>query len=442
MFPKIVDLFSGCGGLALGFEKAGFDVGAGLEISPEAWQSISYNLCYRYDKESCYYCDDITIFDLEQIRSQLGKEGCIVIGGPPCQAYSIAGKGKLKSLGKERYGVSDVRGFLYQDFLRMTLGLQARAVLMENVPESTNFEGLNVPEIVCKELESNGYNAFWTLLNSADYGVPQIRERVFVFAIRDGEPGMLHLPFPTHRQSDAGITRKRVEGFKQYSHFREPLQSVNGDPWVTVGDALSDLPVLFPHADSPFKQYSLKVALPYRLAPQNTFQERMRDWYGEITQMVTGNSFRKNTKDFPIFEIMKQGDNYLQAIAIAEKRFHRKAEAFGIQKGSTEYLQMFKKMVPVYKREKFENKWKKLDEKKPSHTLVAHLSRDTYSHLHPWEPRGISVREAARLQSFPDDYYFNCSMGEAFRQIGNAVPPLLAWAIAQVFKDAFKEGKS
>ena len=94
-------------------------------------------------------------------------------------------------------------------------------------------------------------------------------------------------------------------------------------------------------------------------------------------------------------------------------------------------------MVPIYDRENFAEKWKRLDENKPSHTVVAHLSVDTYSHIHPWEPRGISVREAARLQSFPDDFTFDCSMGDAFKQIGNAVPPLLALGVATSVYESF-----
>ena len=91
--------------------------------------------------------------------------------------------------------------------------------------------------------------------------------------------------------------------------------------------------------------------------------------------------------------------------------------------------------------ENFTNRWRRLEENKPSHTLTAHLSKDTYSHIHPWEPRGISVREAARLQSFPDDFFFNCSMGDAFKLIGNAVPPLLAYSVAVSVKNAFMEEK-
>ena len=136
---------------------------------------------------------------------------------------------------------------------------------------------------------------------------------------------------------------------------------------------------------------------------------------------------------------MKQGDNYIEASKIADDLFAQEAKMFGYESGTEEYNKLQKKMVPVYDRDKFENKWKRLELDKPAHTLVAHLSKDTYSHIHPAEPRGISVREAARIQSFPDDFFFDCSMGDAYKQIGNAVPPLLAYATAKSVMNAFKE---
>ena len=119
--------------------------------------------------------------------------------------------------------------------------------------------------------------------------------------------------------------------------------------------------------------------------------------------------------------------------------FEEDARLLDYKPGTENYEKLYKKTVPVYDTDKFEGKWKRLDGSRPSHTLVAHLSKDTYSHIHPWEPRGISVREAARIQSFPDDFLFNCSMGEAYRQIGNAVPPLLAYGIAKAFYKTFSE---
>ena len=111
-----------------------------------------------------------------------------------------------------------------------------------------------------------------------------------------------------------------------------------------------------------------------------------------------------------------------------------------VKKIEEAYEALKKKIVPPYDRNNFLNKWQKLCLDKPSHTLVAHLSVDTYSHIHPVEPRGISVREAARLQSFPDGYIFQCNMGEAYKQIGNAVPPLLAKAVAAELYKTFSDG--
>lgn len=442
MLPKIIDLFSGCGGLALGFEKAGFEIVAGIELMPEACKTISYNLSWRYGKEETHICGDITEIDGKIFKDRIGEEGCIVIGGPPCQAYSMAGRGKLRSLGEDRVNTNDARGYLYQDFLRFAFDMEARAIIMENVPESTNYGGKNIPETVCKELTEHGYKAYWTVLNSADYGVPQVRERVFVIAIKDEESKEILLPLPTNRNDNDILTQhqKRFEGYKQLTFFKEPNGTDNTFPvWNTVGDAFSDLPELFPNTDSKYKLVSLNIEYPYRKESQNDFQNKMRNWYGKENIGVSANAFRRNTRDFPIFARMKQGDNYVAASKIADELFAEEAKVFGYERGTDEYNKLHDKMVPQYDREKFENKWKRLDQTKPSHTLVAHLAKDTYSHIHPWEPRGISVREAARIQSFPDDFYFDCSMGDAYKQIGNAVPPLLALGVAKTVFNTFKE---
>ena len=442
MIPKIIDLFSGCGGLSLGFVKAGFDIAAGIEIVPEAVQTVSYNLEWRYGIEDRHICADITETEGTVFNDKFGAEGCIVIGGPPCQAYSLAGRAKLKSLGEDRVNTKDARGYLFHDFLRFVFDTDARAVVMENVPDSTTFGKLNIPQTVCDELEEHGYNACWTILNSADYGVPQIRERVFVLAIKKSENKELQLPVPTHRSRDNYITnnQKRLEGFKAYRSFVMPVSSDNApDEWVTVENAFSDMPVLFESADAKYRQPQLNEVAFYKTEACNSFQKEMRNWYGTEYPTVSANSFRNTARDFRIFEKMKQGDNYIVAHEIAVKLFEEDARLLDYKPGTENYEKLYKKTVPVYDTDKFEGKWKRLDGSRPSHTLVAHLSKDTYSHIHPWEPRGISVREAARIQSFPDDFLFNCSMGEAYRQIGNAVPPLLAYGIAKAFYKTFSE---
>lgn len=438
--PKIIDLFSGCGGLALGFKKAGFDIVAGIELMQEAVDTISYNLSWRYGKDESHLCGDITKIDAKIFEDKFGEEGCIVIGGPPCQAYSSAGKGKLRSLGEHRVNTNDARGYLYQDFLRFAFDLKAKAVIMENVPESTKFGDKNIPEIVCEELTQNGYNAYWTILCSADYGTPQIRERVIVLATKNTEN--IPLPEPTNANHTGELTQraKQFSSFEKCKYFRRPnTPGMTLPKWNTVEDAFSDLPELFTDPNATYVSTPLNVEKKYKSEPSSEYQKIMREWFEENPESVTGNAFRKNTRDFPIFDKMKQGDNYVDASAIADELFAKKALELGICAGTKEYETLKRQMVPIYNRKTFTDKWRRLEMSKPSHTVVAHLSVDTYSHIHPTEPRGISVREAARLQSFPDGFMFPCSMGDAFKQIGNAVPPLLSYGIAKAVRKSFIE---
>ena len=434
--PKVVDLFSGCGGLSLGFRANGFELGYGMEIIPEAVSTISRNITIKYGDPNVHVCGDITRVNPEEIEKTWGDEGCIVIGGPPCQAYSLAGRAKLSSLGEHRKNTSDSRGYLFMDFLRFIDALEPKIVVMENVMESTNYGGMNVPEMVCSHLEETGYKTKWTILNSADYGVPQIRERMILLAAKKELDIELNYPTPTHfSEEDQKLTRGRKQESKfktDCPHYVPAPRNEEGAPWVTVGEALGDLPVLFPSERSKYSLYPMNLALPYRTEAKNFFQFRMRNWFGEEETTVSGNAFRKTLRDFPIFARMKPGDNYIEASRIADELLLKRAKDSGISPYDEEKMSVLRsKIVPPYKRDSFVCKWQKLDPNKPSHTLVAHLSVDTYSHIHPWEPRGISVREAARLQSFPDGFLFPDDMANAYKEIGNAVPPLLSFAIAE-----------
>ena len=434
----VVDLFSGCGGFALGFSHAGLDVACGIDIDEAAVNTAAYNLHWRNNTEHSYVYGDIKEYNAGMFGIDHKSSDFIVIGGPPCQAYSRAGKGKLRSLGEHRVNLNDERGFLFEHFLRICLEFDARAVVMENVPESTNYGDFNVPEYVCETLEENGYKAVWTILNAADYGVPQMRGRVFVIAIKGKRKKALELPKPTHRSDStenvaASGRFKRFSESSERSHFVTPVSSRDASSiWVTVGEAISDLPQLFLNEKSKYRLYPPNLQLPYKCAPQNEFQFKMRTWHDSIQKQVTGHCFRKTDRDFPIFARMKPRDDFRQASQIADAMLGEACRIEGIvpDESNERYCKLKKNFVPPYDRTQFFEKWKRLDPGAPSHTLVAHLGTDTYSHIHPFEPRGISLREAARLQSFPDSFLFQCSMSDAFKQIGNAVPPLLAKALA------------
>lgn len=414
----------------------------GLDIDESAVSTASYNLSWRFGNECSHLCSDVREISADVFHGVDRRVPLVVIGGPPCQAYSLIGRAKLRSLGIERTHTNDHRGFLFEDFLRLAEQLDADAVVMENVPESVDYGGRNIPEHVSGLLTSLGYNAKWTILNSADYGVPQLRERVFVVAVKKAIPIDFGFPIPTHSSAvpyTANFER-RMEKFEDLKYFVQAPSSPDcASDWVTVEDAISDLPSLFPNSRSRYRLYKPSMRLPYRTPAQNEYQNSMRTWYGQDLSGVTGHSFRRNLRDFQIFECMHEGDDYTIASEIADRLLEESARANGINAvdNPDEYERLKQKIVPPYSRTKFLSKWKKLTRSRPSHTLTAHLGVDSYSHIHPWEPRGISVREAARLQSFPDEFLFFRSMNDAFRQIGNAVPPLLAKAIAEELMTIF-----
>lgn len=435
--PEVVDLFSGCGGLALGFQQAGYNITHGIELMENATQNVNYNLDIRYGRQPSHICADITKTDVQKIKSELCSDnGCIVIGGPPCQAYSLIGRAKLNSLREEGTFLDDKRGFLFEDFLRFATGLNARAVVMENVRTCTAYGKINVPERVAEILEPRGYTVYWTILNSADFGVPQIRERMILFAIKGKVEPVL--PTPTHsgKKFDGLYAGQGLKDLLECPHYIPAKQRTWSEPgWVTVEEAIGDLPSLRCRPNEPYVANSMQLCLPYETEPENEYQAAMR---GDLDS-VSGNVYHNTVRDYPIFAGMKEGDNYVQALAIARQLLKDKAEALDVSEGTLEYAQLEKETVPPYSEDKFLSKWKKIDRDRPCHTLVAHLSIDSYSHIHPWEPRGISVREAARIQSFPDDYVFQSNMGDAFKQIGNSVPPLMAKAIAKVLKEVLAQ---
>lgn len=434
--PEVIDLFSGCGGLALGFKQAGFDIPWGIELMENAAKNANYNLSVCYGHKPGHICGDITEMKGDMFADKGGKNGYIVIGGPPCQAYSLIGRAKINSLREEGSFEDDKRGYLFEDYLRFVVGHNARAVVMENVRQSTSYGNINVPEKVASFLERNGYTAWWTILNAADFGVPQVRERMILFAVKGKVKP--RLPIPTHcgKSYDMYFLFNGENSFSECKHYIPPLKAEeNLPPWRTVEEAIGDLPSLRISPNQPFAANSMNLQLPYEDDAENEYQEMLR---GD-RETVSGNVYHNNERDYPIFARMQEDDLYPQALAIARQILAEKCLAQGIREGTPEYEEIKKSTVPPYSEDKFLSKWKRINRDKPCHTLVAHMALDTYSHIHPWEPRGISVREAARIQSFPDDYAFQSNMGEAFRQIGNSVPPLMAKALAENIKILLQE---
>ena len=456
--PRALEICSGCGGLSLGLKTAGFELTAHIEIDPEAAASYALNFgvdqaadsewARPRDMEHCSAAQLVTDLELGTSASEAFD---LLAAGLPCQAFARIGRSKLRSVaGEDDAFQKDPRAALYRRFLQYVEDTQPLVIILENVPDILNFGGHNVPEEICETLGLAGYRTGYTILNAAYFGVPQIRERLFIVAIANelGEypafPTPIHfLDLPKGYEGSRRVALKHVK--KDSVHFHPiPVPHNRLNSAVGVKEALEDLPWITEHATDPsvIRKRKLRDTLPYRKLKGSlpAYAVTMRSWPGfETVDGTDGHLVRLTPRDFPIFAKLGHGADYPQARALAEKLFEEELVAQGItkaHKNSIIYQELRASMVPPYDPGKFPNKWWKLDPAKPSRTLTAHMGKDTYSHIHydSAQKRTVSVREAARLQSFPDGFMFAGAMNAAFRQIGNAVPPLLGLAVAKVLK--------
>jgi DNA (cytosine-5)-methyltransferase 1 len=457
--PRALELCSGCGGMSLGMEAAGFELLAHVEFDETAAASYAMNFKPPVETKRAAWgkARDMVASDPATLAKEIGLGGDVVerfdvlAAGLPCQAFARIGRSKLRSVtGDEEAYVNDPRAKLYQRFLQYAEAVQPVAILIENVPDILNHGGHNVPEEICQTLENLGYSARYTVLNAAYYGVPQMRERLFLLAIDKSLGYAPGFPEPSHAaKPPSGYESARTVALKHVpaegSRFCEIPRARQGLPdAVSVKSALGDLPRITEHFSAPtdMRRRKLTDRLSYAsLADLSPYAKRMRAWPGhEMSSADTdGHLVRITPRDFEIFRLMKHGGDYPHACAVAEAIFeaHLDTLAARPRKGSKAWDELRAKHVPPYDPGKFPNKWWKLDPALPSRTLTAHMGKDTYSHIH-WDSsqkRTVSVREAARLQSFPDSFRFAGAMNAAFRQIGNAVPPLLAEAVARRLKE-------
>ncbi|TRC75780.1 DNA cytosine methyltransferase [Mesorhizobium sp. WSM4310] len=456
--PRALEICSGCGGLSLGLKTAGFELTAHIEIDSEAAASYALNFGGDHapdsewakprDMESCSASQLVADLELGTFASEAFD---VLAAGLPCQAFARIGRSKLRSVaGHDDAFQKDPRAALYRRFLQYVEDTQPLVIIIENVPDILNFGGHNVPEEICETLGEAGYRTGYTILNAAYYGVPQIRERLFIVAIANelGEepefPTPLHfLDLPRGYEGSRRVALKHVKSDSRYFH---PIPTPNNSAKEAVGvkSALADLPRIVEHATAPavIRKRRLSDILPYRQLADgiSAYAIIMRTWPGFETDTGSdGHLVRLTPRDFPIFAKMKYGADYPAARALAQSMFEDeivRRRMTKTHKDSTAYRDLHANMVPPYDPDKFPNKWWKLDPSKPSRTLTAHMGKDTYSHIHydSTQKRTVSVREAARLQSFPDGFVFAGAMNAAFRQIGNAVPPLLGLAVAKVLK--------
>lgn len=474
--PRVLDLFAGCGGLSLGFAAADYAICGAIEADHEAARSHALNFHGGAPEHS--RSRDIVSTHPEQLAAELKLGPAelavdVIVGGPPCQAFARVGRPKLREIDAHPEAFRhDPRARLYLEYLRYVDAFRPLAVLMENVPDVLNHGGQNVAEEICEVLTGKGYVCRYTLLNAVHYGVPQMRERMFLVAYHREVARAVQFPEPTHQfalprgyHGTRAVAKKGLSGrsytqgdllvdgaWRQHSYTEPPDTDRAVHRAVTAEDALGDLPPIYAReqlAAGRLRRGARRFDSPMRHDRRrrvSTYAHLMRTWPGfEAGDSLTDHVIRYLPRDYEIFARMEPGDQYPQAHQramdmLAERLLALRSKEVTVIPGSPEYEQLRKAIVPPYDPGKFPNKWRMLHRQEPVRTLMAHLGKDSYSHIHydQAQARPISVREAARLQSFPDGFVFCGTMNPALRQIGNAVPPLLAKALAEKMKETLK----
>ena len=355
--PIGVDLFAGAGGLSLGFEQAGFDVAAAIEIDPVHCATHEFNF-----PRTATICASVTDLSAETIRSRssIGQADIdVVFGGAPCQGFSMMGKRAL----------DDPRNQLVGHFVRLIRELHPKYCVFENVKGLTLGKHIKFLDELIEALVNSGYRVVlpYQVLNAADFGVPQDRRRLFLVAARPD----VHLPmYPT------------------------PL-----DKRTTVWDAIGDLP----DADS-FDDLLDSDSVTTRWNTTSTYASRMRSLVTDVSNFGYGRKF--------------DGDCLTSSLRTVHSPLSRMRFA-ATPAGDTEPISRFHKLNPSG-----------LCNTLRAGTDSARGAFTSPRPIHPVLQRVITVREAARLHSYPDWFRFHKTKWHGFRQIGNSVPPLLARAVA------------
>ena len=393
--PRVIDLFAGCGGLSLGFLSAGFEISAAVEIEVDAIRSHSRN--FHSGSPIHARPRDITLQDPSDLVGELRLDSApyafdVVVGGPPCQAFARVGRAKLREVAEHPEAFRlDPRSSLYLRYLAYIQEFRPLAVLMENVPDVMNFGGHNIPEEICEYLSELGYECGYTLLNSVFYGVPQMRERVFLLAYAKELGCAVKFPKATHWTSlPRGYKGSRdvaMQGIGFFTNYFVHFNHSNGEgkrSAITTEEAIGDLPPITLHLEGKLKRGARRFheLIPYeKNCKLSEYAKVMREWPGfENHEGIRDHVIRYLPRDYPLFRRMNPGDQYPEAFQHAHEMFSEKLEELRlggqvIEDGSIDFINLYKSIVPPYDPDKFPNKWRKMERESPARTLMAHLGK-------------------------------------------------------------------
>lgn len=399
---KVLDTFAGAGGFSLGFENAGYEIIGAIE--KDAWACDTFRANHPEAKVLTGFIED---FSDQQILDTFEDEAPeVVLGGPPCQGFSKANN--------EAGDPKDPRNSLFEEFVRVGELLKPKLMVMENVPKITETRtesGEFVIEVIRRELRELGYYVYDEVLEAVNYGVPQIRERLFVIA---SEEKLKHpFPEPTHYWRED----RSIDLFSNGS--TEGLECT-----PTLSEAISDLPEVEAREGS--------EEMEYTKPPENEYQEWARNGSDILFNHTAMNHYERTVERF---KAMSWGDSVSDVPD--EHKPYKRGKA-GKERSENAYDQNNRRMHPH----------------RPCHTIPASF----YSNfVHPFQHRNFTPREGARLQSFTDDYVFKGKPTRVskklleregreaemhlcqYNQIGNAVPPLVAKAIGENLISESKE---
>ena len=365
----MLDLFCGCGGLSLGFEQAGFKTVFASDIDPICISTYLYN---RDLKKENVFIGDISSLNKNYDKYSIYFEGVdLVCGGPPCQGFSMANRQRL---------LDDPRNQLYKEYLGILSRVKPKFFIMENVKGMLN----KIDEIQGDIGNSlgNDYNISYVLLNAKNYGVPQNRERLFIIGNRIGIDSNKIINNIIHSS----------ENYKRFNLF----------------DAIGDLPELKPNPN----KNNTKVENQDIGYFQIDYKYKKTDFYHyingnkDLNILYNHRNRYNNERDIEIFKRLPQGANSLHS--------------------SIEDIMPYKSRNGIFKDKYFKLKYDDVCK-----TITSHMKYDCNMYIHPVQARGLTPREAARIQTFPDDYVFLGSPNSWYKQIGNAVPVKLAKAIGK-----------
>ena len=368
---KVIDIFAGCGGLSLGFKKAQYEVCSHIEIDKRCCETLRINASAAEQVLNV----DITNYSsyIEDLKDSISGNLDGIIGGPPCQAYSIAGRNKEENKMDE-----DPRNFLFESFVFLLKKFKPKFFIFENVTGMLSSKpfGIDINEQIYKNFEKAGYfvrsNFKDCVFDISNFGIPQKRKRVIIF----------------------GVNKNKYENYNEVvESFYDEMNKRKKDKIKTVRDAIGDLPKLTP------KKISNKISHIF----DKEFSEHEPRFHSE--------------RDIKIFNLL----------------------ANDIETGKCKYTstQALKEVYTKYtKKTSAVHKYNVLRWDQPSNLIPAHLYKDGLRHIHPdsKQARSITIREAARLMTFPDSYKLEGSRGDKYKMLGNAVPPEFSKIIANVIK--------